>query len=208
MSLVSQFDALDQGWSEARFVLTVADDADCARAASLLAPAHPLRRGKTIRIHCSRSAGVGPDAVRRLLARVDRAGITGTLELAGADAPAPVEARAHTSLAQAWDDEVALLPPDWSDVYAELALASSDLVEPVALLMSPANPSRAGRRAALRFRVARRFGYGISPTMTRRVLERLDEAAITGELQILRVLSDTHNVATQGPVWRVGGRAV
>ena len=29
-----------------------------------------------------------------------------------------------------------------------------------------------------------------------------------GRLTILRALSDTHNVDTQGPVWRVGGKAV
>jgi len=208
VSLVSQFDALDQDWSEARFVLTVADDADCGRAAALLAPAHPSRRGKTVRLFASRAAGIGPDAVQRLLARLDRAGIRGTLELAGADAPAAAEEPARPSLAQAWDDAVASLPPDWSDLQAEVALTSTDLVEPAALLLSPANPSRAGRGAALRFRVAQRFGYGVSPTMTRRVLERLDDAGIRGELRILRVLSDTHNVATQGPVWRVGGRAV
>jgi hypothetical protein len=44
--------------------------------------------------------------------------------------------------------------------------------------------------------------------MTRRSLERLDEQEIAGELRILRVLSDTRPVATQGPVWRVGGKAV
>ena len=44
--------------------------------------------------------------------------------------------------------------------------------------------------------------------MARRCLERLDEEEIGGELEILRVLSDTDAVATQGPVWRVGGKAV
>jgi alcohol dehydrogenase class IV len=34
------------------------------------------------------------------------------------------------------------------------------------------------------------------------------EAGITGRVRILQVLSDTHHVATQGPVWRIGGRAV
>ena len=44
--------------------------------------------------------------------------------------------------------------------------------------------------------------------MARRCLERLDEEGIGGELTVLRVLSDTDAVATQGPVWRVGGKAV
>jgi hypothetical protein len=44
--------------------------------------------------------------------------------------------------------------------------------------------------------------------MARRCFERLDDEGIHGELHILRVLCDTDNVATQGPVWYVGGRAV
>ena len=63
-------------------------------------------------------------------------------------------------------------------------------------------------RTAFRFRVARMFGYGASPEMTRRCLERLDAEGIPGRLTVLHVLSDTHNVATQGPVWRVAGKAV
>jgi hypothetical protein len=44
--------------------------------------------------------------------------------------------------------------------------------------------------------------------MARRCLARLDEAEIRGTFQILRVLADTYPVATQGPVWYVGGRSV
>ena len=44
--------------------------------------------------------------------------------------------------------------------------------------------------------------------MTRRCLERVDAEELRGELDILRVLSDTHPVATQGPVWYVEGRSV
>ena len=44
--------------------------------------------------------------------------------------------------------------------------------------------------------------------MTRRCLERLDDDGIVGHVVVLRALSDTHNVATQGPVWYVGGKAV
>jgi hypothetical protein len=44
--------------------------------------------------------------------------------------------------------------------------------------------------------------------MTRRCLERLDAEGIPATLTLLHVLSDTHNVATQGPVWRVAGKAV
>ena len=100
------------------------------------------------------------------------------------------------------------LPADWSDLYAEVELVSSDWLDRAALLMAPLNPARYGGVPGFRFRVARRFGYGASPEMTRRCLERVDEEHIRGELRILRVLSDTDPVHTQGPVWYVEGKSV
>ena len=44
--------------------------------------------------------------------------------------------------------------------------------------------------------------------MTERCLERLDHERIPGRFSVLRALSDTKPVSTQGPVWYVGGRAV
>jgi hypothetical protein len=44
--------------------------------------------------------------------------------------------------------------------------------------------------------------------MARRCLERLDGEHITGTVRVLRILSDTHHVATQGPVWYVEGKSV
>jgi hypothetical protein len=44
--------------------------------------------------------------------------------------------------------------------------------------------------------------------MVRRCCERCDEERIRGAVHILRVLSDTKPVATQGPVWHVAGRTV
>jgi hypothetical protein len=93
------------------------------------------------------------------------------------------------------------LPEDWSDLYAEVELASSDFLDPGALRLSPLNPSRPDRGLAFRFRVARSFGYGASSEMARRCMARLDEDAIKGRLAILWALSDTKAVATQGPVW-------
>ena len=112
------------------------------------------------------------------------------------------------TLAATWDAELAALPPDWTDIYAEVELVSSDWLERAALLMAPVNPARYGGTPGFRFRVARRFGYGASPEMTRRCLERVDEEQIRGQLRILRVLSDTKPVHTQGPVWYVEGRSV
>ena len=112
------------------------------------------------------------------------------------------------AVADLWDAAVATRPADWSDLLCELELTSSDHLSRAALLTAPVNPTRVPGRSAFRFRVARRFGYGASPQMTRRCLARLDGDGIPGRLTLLHVLSDTHNVATQGPVWRVAGKAV
>ena len=105
-------------------------------------------------------------------------------------------------------EAVAVLPPDWSDLYCEVELTSTDYLERAALLMAPANPARYGGKPGFRFRCSRVFGYGVDDAMARRCLARLDEGGIRGTFQILRALSDTHPVQTQGPVWYVGGRAV
>ena len=198
---------LPRNWSDLRLVLKVREQ-DAERAAALLGGANPMRRGDSILLFVSRSGGFGPEALRRALLRLDRQGIGGTLELGGVtEAEAATESEPE-SLAAAWDAEVATLPDDWSDMYAEIVLRSSDHLERAALLVAPMNPTRPGQTLALRFRVARRFGYGISSAMARRCLERLDEEGISGELHVLGVLCDTHPVATQGPVLRVGGKAV
>jgi hypothetical protein len=58
----------------------------------------------------------------------------------------------------------------------------------------------------MRFRVAHRRGYGASPEMVHRCFERCDREHLRGSVRILRVLSDSRHVATQGPVWLTGGR--
>ena len=103
---------------------------------------------------------------------------------------------------------MATLPSDWSDLYAEVELASTDDLEHAAVALGPVNPARYGGARGLRFRVARTFGYGTAPGMTRRCLERMDEQGIPGALRILRVLSDTKPAQTQGPVWLVDGKVV
>jgi hypothetical protein len=195
---------LPKDWSDAALSVS-ADDASAIRAAALLGPLGPVRSGSTVRFYVSRA---GADAVRRLLGRLDREGIAGTLELSGSSEAAKTEPRPVESLAAAWQELVDGLPEDWSDVYAELELDSTDYLDPAALRLAPVNPARFGEAPAFRFRVARRFGYGAAPEMVKRCLERLDEAGITGEVRILRALSDTKPVGTQGPVWLVGGKAV
>ena len=211
MRLVWQWNALErelpQNWTDARLVLTVAEP-DAARAAAILGGVNPLRRGTSLRLFVSRVGGVSPEALRRALLRLDRQGIGGTLELAGMTEADAAPEQARISLVAQWDDTVVGLPADWSDLLAELVLRSSDHLERAALLVSPLNPTRVGRALELRFRVAHRFGYGASQTMARRCLARLDEEGIRGQVNVVQVLCDTDEVGTQGPVWRVGGKAV
>lgn len=200
---------LPENWADARLVITIPDDGDCDRAAALMGPANPGRSGKMIRFFTARrGAGIGPEAVRRLLRRLDAEGIDGTLELVGSGEAEVIPELARATLVEEWDAATRVLPNDWSDLYAEVEFRSTDYLDRAALLLSPLNPSRLGGAPALRFRVARRFGYGASATMARRCLARLDEERIAGELHILWAVSDTHPVATQGPVWYVGGKTV
>ena len=203
---------LPREFGEVRLRLTVRDEERAIRAAALLAPLFAGRSGTEIRFVSSGHAGPqSEELVRRLLGRLDREGIWGELERVSvappAEAPQPAaEPHRPPPLAEAWDAAVAELPPDWSDLYAEVELTSSDHLPPGALRLSPLNPSRDGERFALKFRCSRHFGYGAAAPMVRRCLERVDEARMPGTVRILRVLSDTQPVQTQGPVWYVDGK--
>jgi hypothetical protein len=200
---------LPQNWTDARLRITFTDEGDCDRAAALLAPAGPARSGKVLRFFTARrGAGPSPEAVRRLLRRLDAERIWGKLELVSSGEAEPAPAISRTTLVEEWDAVVGALPVDWTDMYAELELTSTDHHQLAALLLSPLNPARYGGKPGFRFRIARLSGYGAAAEMARRCFERLDEEQIPGELHVLRVLSDTDNVQTQGAVWYVGGRAV
>jgi hypothetical protein len=197
------------GWRDARLVLDVESDTNYERATALLGPANPVRSDGRITFYTAQhGAGIGPKAVARLLTRLDEDGIWGELELVSVHGADPGAAQEDVWLADAWDALVAALPGDWSDLYAQVDLDSTDYLEPGALAIAPLNPARYGARAGFRFRSARLFGYGASPQMVRRCLDRLDERGITGSVQILWAVSDTKPVGTQGPVWYVGGRSV
>jgi hypothetical protein len=201
--------SLPEDWGDARLRLTIGDARNADRAASLLGPINPGRRGNVLRFDTARrGAGPSPNTVARLLAGLDSEGLRGQLEVVGSEAARAQPETARPTLAAAWDEALLALPADWSDIYAEVALVSTDWLERAALLLAPLNPARHGARPAFRFRVARQFGYGASAEMMRRCLERLDQAGIRGRLDILRVLADTEPVATQGPVWYVEGRSV
>ena len=115
-------------------------------------------------------------------------------------------ARADASVAESWDAALAPLPSDWTDLLCELEIVSSTLLDRTALLCAPLNPDP--RRLAARLHVPLLGPLGLRrlAAMARRCFERLDNDGIAGTTRVLRVLSDTDNVDTQGPVWLVGGK--
>lgn len=213
LRLVEQFNELERGleddWTGLSLQLTLDNVRRTERATALLAPANPGRFGTRIPFAVDRGGpGIGPEAVRRLLRRLDHERIEGTLELLRAQKAPAEKLRKKEPLRDQWKRRLAPLPADWSDLYAQVTLDSTDYLEPAALLLAPTNPARLGDAATFRFRAAHHFGYGVSPEMAARCFERCDEQGITGALEILHVLSDTQPVGTQGPVWLVGGRNV
>ena len=221
---------LDPRWTEATLSLAIADDAARSRAAALLGPAGPGVGNREIRFTVStHGAGIGPEAARRLLRRIDGEGIVGRLELVESRGSRPEPEVAARSLAAEWQEALETLPSDWSDLVAELELHSSADVDRAAVLCAPINPIQAwlegspakpatpggkprtpsasgGGRPGFRFRCAHDRGYGASAGMVGRCLARLDEAAITGRVRITRALSDVHPVGTQGATFLVGRR--
>ncbi len=213
MGLVEQWRSiraeLPEDWGEAKLNVSVPREELRARAAALLGPASPGRLGDDLRLSVFRAGGgIGPDQAEKLFRKLDEEAIRGALSLVTVDEREEREEAVRTPAAELWDLAVATLPADWSDLLCELELTSSDHLSRAALLVAPLNPTRVPGRSIFRFRVAQTFGYGASPQMTRRCLERLDAEGIPAALQVLYVLSDTHNVATQGPVWRLAGKAV
>jgi hypothetical protein len=214
VSLAQQWERIQVGlprdWADARMSLALAQEEDVSRAAALLGPLMPGRAGRELRFFAARrGSGPSPLSVSRALAHLDEAGISGELSLVTAEEAPPTEqAQDPRALAETWDARLETMPSDWSDLYVEIELTSSDDLEPAALALAPVNPARYGGTPGFRFRCARRFGYGASPEMVRRCFARLDERGIRGELRILRALSDTQPVETQGPVWYLGGNAV
>jgi hypothetical protein len=213
MNLVGQWreleSALPDGWVRVSVELEIRDPGVAAQASALLGPASPYRTGTTLRFSSARDgSATGPDGIARLLRRIDAAGIDGALTPLGSEKPVVRAERAVTTLAESWDKMLSELPADWSDLVAEVRLDSTDYVEHAAVLCIQMNPRRVGERAAFRFRTAHHAGYGVSPEMARRCLERCDSDNIRGSVAILRVLSDTDLVGTQGPVWILDGQTI
>lgn len=205
---------LAEDWSDVRLRVRPEQPSDLAEAARILAPMGVGMVEGALALTVRRAGGqAGPEAAKRLFGYLDDARVWCTLEPAAGVAAVAAVAEASLpegdeQLADAWDDALAQLPRDWSDLLCELELDSSDYLDRIALNCAPLNPSRDGDRLAFLFRCARVTGYGVSPGMARRCFERCDAEELTGRVSVLRVLSETDNVATQGAVWIVGGRVL
>jgi hypothetical protein len=209
--LVEQWNGIENGldprWSDLRLSLRVDADGARERAAALLGPAGPGLSGTTVRFYVTRTGhGIGPEAARRLLARIDGERIAGDLTLVGTDEAEPPPQAARSTLAAEWAAALEMLPEDWSDLVAELELDSSVDVDRGAVLCAPLNPIQSTGRTGFRFRCANAQGYGASASMVRRCLTRLDETGITGHIRITKTLSDVHPLGTQGATFAVGRR--
>ena len=221
VKLVDQWQALERRlpatWESVSLRLRTEQPAELSEAARILGPMNVGHVDGGLAVTVQRAGGAaGPQAARRLFARLDEARIWCLLEqesVASEEAPPSAladesEAAAQGSLAEAWDRALAELPDDWSDLLCALDLDSSALLARAALLTAPINPTRDHERVGFTFRCARRAGYGVSPSMARRCFERLDGEGILGRVEVLRLISDTDNVATQGAVWYVGGKVL
>ena len=218
MALVNDWQAAEAAlparWGEARVQLALEQADDEERTLALLAPLQPLRSGRaTVSLRIVRGGGgPSPAGLARALARLDAERLHARLSVNGvvdqAPPAAPAAAASAPSLPDSWDAALAVLPADWTDLLGEIELDSSDYLEPGALELAPLNPRRVGDSLRLQFRSASSFGYGASPGMVRRCLERCDAAGMRGRVSVLRVLSDTRPVGTQGPVWQIDGQMV
>jgi hypothetical protein len=209
--LVEQWNRIESGldprWSDVRLRLRVGTREERERAAALLGPAGPGFAGDTIRFYVARGGhGIGPEAARRLLGRIDAEKIAGTLTLVSASEAEAAPEVARSTLEAEWNAALEVLPSDWSDLVAELELDSSADVDRAAVFCAPLNPIQSTGKPGFRFRCASSRGYGASSGMVGRCLARLDEANIGGHIRLTRVLSDVHPVGTQGATFLVGRR--
>ena len=222
MKLVDQWHAMEADfpadWEDVRLTLTAEQPSDLPRAAQVLGSINVGRVGDDARLPCPKQRrpagqadGVAP--VRAPRSRPDlvphRAVERADVCCADARAEAAEALRPTGSVAESWDRALAPLPSDWTDLLCELEIESSTLLARAALLCAPLNPARSGsaprlhvpllRSLGLR-RLARRWRGDASSASTTR--------ASSARRRVLRVLSDTDNVDTQGPVWLVGGKTL
>jgi len=220
VKLVDQWQALERRlpdtWESVALRLRTEQLDELSEAARILGPMNVGHVGSELAFTVRRAGGpAGPQAARRLFARLDAArvwclleqeSVTAAEEGAQQEEETPSTGPGH--VAEGWEQTLDELPDDWSDLLCALDLESSALLPRAALLVAPINPTRDRDRVGFTFRCARRAGYGVSPAMARRCFERLDAEGILGRVHVLRLISDTDNVATQGAVWYVDGKVL
>lgn len=212
MKLVDQWAAvharLPDDWEDVRLTLTTEEPSRLAAAAAVLGPLNPVRVDGALVLYVRRAGGAGgPEAAKRLFARLDAQRVWCTLTRGEVREGKRVEESPRRSVAQSWADALSTLPEDWSELLCRLEIAGSDLLPRAALLCAPINPTRDRESIGFLFR-AGRVGYGVSPEMAGRCWKRLDEESIAGSVTVLRALSDTQPVASQGSSWIVDGRVL
>ncbi len=202
--------ALPDDWNEVALSVVPEEEAEVANVSAMLGPMGPGRVENTVRVTVCRAGGAsGPEAARRLFRLLDERRVWATLVRENVvHRPAELEVEASAPLVVDFEAALATLPGDWSDLLCEVEVESSDYLARAALLCSPINPTRAPAALAFTFRVAQRVGYGVSPAMARRCFERCDAEGIAGSVRVLRILSATDGVGTQGPVWYVAGKVL
>ena len=214
VKLVDQWSAIERrlpsDWETVALRLRTEQADELSEAARILSPMTVGRTSDGLVFTVHRAGGAaGPEAARRLFSRLDDARIWCLLEQAAVDVTVPAREPEASSMpfAEAWDEALGQLPADWSDLLCAIELESSALLTRTALLCAPVNPTRDRERIGFTFRCGR-AGYGVSEAMARRCFERVDAEQIKGTVSVLRLLSDTDNVGTQGPVFYVGGKAL
>jgi hypothetical protein len=218
VKLVDQWAAVERrlpaDWESVDLRLHTEQPQELAEAARILGPMNAGLVADALAFNVRRAGGAaGPQAARRLFGRLDEARIWCLLEQqevveAAPPLEPPAAETAPVSVADRWDGVLSDLPPGWSDLLCRLEIASSALLPRAALLCAPLNPTRDREGVGFVFRCARRTGYGVSPGMARRCFEQLDAEEIQADVTVLRALSGTDNVFTQGPVWYVDGKVL
>src|SRR4029079_7600002 len=121
MKLVDQWAALQarlpKDWEEVRLRLTTDAARELSSAAAVLGPLGPGRAdGALVFPLRRRGAAGGPEAARRLFARLDSRRIWCLLARDDVREAAPEQEAPRRTVAASWEDALALLPADWTEL--------------------------------------------------------------------------------------------
>ena len=86
---------------------------------------------------------------------------------------------------ETWDELLATLPDDWTDLELDLRIHDEDRYVDAATYLVICNPQPYSKHDwHWRIIVAHRFGHAAAPTAVRTALKLLDQAGIEGELAV------------------------